>query len=220
MAKFKDLTGQRFGKLTAIKIVGKNRNRTNLWLCKCDCGNEHITSTDLLLNGQCKSCSCLQKEKISKLSYRHGLHKTKIYNIWCAIKHRCSSNVGKNTKYYRDKGIKVCNEWIDKENGFINFYNWAMQNGYKEGLSIDRIDSNKNYCPENCRWVDSYIQNNNKSSNKYITYNNETYTLAQWCRKLGLNYHRTVCRLLRGWTVEKSFTMPKLEKYDHNKNKI
>lgn len=215
MANYKDLTGQKFNRLTAIKIVGQSKNRINLWLCKCDCGNEHITTTTGLLTGQCKSCGCLQKEKVSKLSYKHGLHKSKIYGIWQAIKRRCYKDIGYKSKYYKDKNIKVCDDWLDKENGFMNFYRWSMENGYKEGLTIDRIDNNGNYEPNNCRWVDMYVQNNNTSSNKYVTYNNETHTVAEWCRKLNLNYHRTICRLLSGWSVEKAFTTPKLEKHDH-----
>lgn len=212
-----DLTGQKFGRLTVIKEV-KTNSKLRYWLCKCNCGNEKIVRQSSLRDGTTKSCGCLTKELLSKKSYKHGLTNSKLYWILHSMKQRCYNLNDSHSKYYGNKNIKICDEWLDKENGIINFYNWAMANGYKEGLSIDRIDSNGNYCPENCRWVDGYAQHNNTSYNKYITYNNETHTIAEWCRKLNLDYHRTVCRLLNGWSVERTFTEPVNFKQKRGKN--
>ena len=182
----KNLMGQKFGKLTPVKYVGELK-----WLCKCDCGNDYVVKSSDLNRGHVRSCGCLRKE--SSPVKKHGLYKSRIYGIWQAIKNRCYNKNHKSYKDYGERGIKVCEEWRDKENGFINFYNWAIQNGYDENVeskqcTIDRIDTNGNYEPSNCRWVSSKIQSNNKRNNINITYNNRTQTLKQWCEELDINY--------------------------------
>lgn len=182
-----DLTGKRYGKLTVLKEAepdffksGKAKYR---WLCRCNCGNLTIGSTDDLRRGKKKSCGCLHKEdrlligkqtnsnqkrKIklydkNEYSYRvcemHGYSRTRLYRIWQAMKTRCYNKRHKFYPCYGGRGIRICEEW---EHDFLSFRNWALENGYAENLSIDRIDVNGNYEPTNCRWTDSHTQSINK----------------------------------------------------------
>ena len=213
--KFVDLTGQRFGRLTVIKRVENNGEKV-MWLCRCDCGNETTVFSGYLRNGDTKSCGCLSKDKLRERRFKHGeSRKTRLYNIWIHIKHRTSgkANEKRTKKWYTDKNIKMCEEWSD----FRNFRDWANENGYDDSLTIDRIDGNKGYSPENCRWVDWKTQTRNKSNNINITRNGETKCLKDWCTELGLNY-RSICqRIARGWDKEKALTTPKIVGSHKNK---
>lgn len=181
-----DLTGQRFGKLTVLEraesIISGNRKRI-CWLCQCDCNGPNsliIVSANNLMGGRTKSCGCLRG--INRLT--HGQINTPLYKSWAHMKERCNNP---NTKKYNDyggRGIKICDEW----NNFIPFMEWALSNGYEEGLTIERNDVNGNYCPENCSWATRKEQANNRRSNVTITYFNETHTLMQWCEILNLPY--------------------------------
>ena len=206
--KFVDLTGQRFGRLTVIKRV-ENDGEKVMWLCRCDCGNETTVFSGYLRNGDTKSCGCLSKDKLRERRFKHGeSRKTRLYNIWIHIKHRTSgkANEKRTKKWYTDKNIKMCEEWAD----FRNFRDWANANGYDDSLTIDRIDGNKGYSPENCRWVDWKTQTRNKSNNINITRNGETKCLKDWCTELGLNYRSIFQRIARGWDKEKALTTPKI----------
>lgn len=213
--KFVDLTGQRFGRLTVIKRV-ENNGKKVMWLCRCDCGNETTVFSGYLRNGDTKSCGCLSKDKLRERRFKHGeSRKTRLYNIWIHIKHRTSgkANEKRTKKWYTDKNIKMCEEWSD----FRNFRDWANANGYDDSLTIDRIDGNKGYSPENCRWVDWKTQTRNKSNNINITRNGETKCLKDWCTELGLKY-RSICqRITRGWDKEKALTTPKIVGRPKNK---
>lgn len=150
MGKFKDLTGQKFGKLTVISFSHKDKNNRACWLCKCDCGNPEmiIVKGSYLSNGSTKSCGCLRKgkarknlkkinkdrTKYKKYNYKTMPYGNKLHNVFNNMKNRCSNIKDKHYKWYGERGIKVCEEWLDKEKGFINFYNWAIENGYKENL--------------------------------------------------------------------------------------
>lgn len=172
MQKLIDLTGKQFGRLTVIKRNGtyispKKTSRSPRWLCICDCGREvNITGRDLK-RGSTKSCGCLKAEIVKIASKTHGLEGTRIYQVWRAMKERCYLPTDKRYKNYGGRGIKVCDEWKDN---FQAFYDWAITNGYKEELlpsgrnkwSIDRIDSDGNYEPSNCRWI-SLSENTKKS---------------------------------------------------------
>ena len=135
----------------------------------------------------------------------HGATDSRLYNIWTSMKARCeTSKKQKFIKDYQNRGIKICAEWHD----FSVFQKWALENGYKNNLSIDRIDNNGNYCPENCRWADNFTQANNKRNNHWLTYNNKTQTIAQWSKELGMKYNALNERLRKGWSVERALSTP------------
>lgn len=204
MGKFIDLTGQKFGRLTAIKRVENTKNKDTLWLCKCDCGGETITRITNLRNGNTKSCGCLNKEHLLKSITKHGLHDKKLYNTWKGMRQRCNNKNNPAYKNYGGRGITICAEW----NNFKNFYDWAMNNGYQKGLSIDRIDNNKGYNPNNCRFTDQTTQSNNRRNNKIFTYKEQTHTLAEWAIFYNMNYWALRSRIKRGWSIEKTLETP------------
>lgn len=187
-----DLTGEQFERLLVIERV-ENKNSHTMWKCKCKCGNEIIANGTDLKRGKYKSCGCLRLEKVTK----HSLSNTNLYYVWCCIKKRCCNINYKQYINYGGRGVTVCNEWL---NDFTAFYNWAMSNGYKEGLSIDRIDVNGNYEPSNCRWVDMKTQQNNRRNNHLVSVNGVTHTIAEWAMITGLKYDTIKSRLKRGWT--------------------
>ena len=158
------------------------------------------------------------------MNKKHNKRHTRIYKEWQGIKYRTKkTNDESRNKSYYEKGIKVCDEWLDKETGFLNFYEWAMANGYRDDLTIDRIDNNGNYEPSNCRWVTMTEQANNKSTNRLITYNGKTQTAMQWAKKLGMNYSLIINRLNRGWSVERIFnnkTDTRQKKVTYNGNEF
>ena len=203
-----DLTGERFGRLTVIRQIGKRNNRVT-WLCKCDCGNEKIVKGVDLKRGHVKSCGCLKKEFVPK-SKTHGKRSTRLYTIWNMMKQRCENPKSKSYKNYGGRGIRVCNEW---KNNFQSFYDWAINNGYNENLNgndctIDRISVNGNYEPTNCRWVNKKFQANNKRNNHFISYRGETHTIAQWEEKLGINNRVFYQRLKLGWGIDETIETP------------
>ena len=173
---YNNLIGCTSGKLTIIEKDFSNI-RHNYYICKCECGNYKSIALSNLLYEKSTSCGCISKEHCTT----HHLSQTKIYKVYTSMKQRCYNPNDKHYSYYGDKGVYVCDEWHG-ENGFINFYNWAIEAGYIEGagLSIDRIDSNGPYAPWNCRFVDRYVQQNNISSNRYIA--NSGLTIAQFAR--------------------------------------
>lgn len=196
MTKLIDITGNKYNMLTVIERVGKK------WKCECDCGNITYVSGGNLKYGGVKSCGCL----LHKPRYKHNQSHTKLYHIWSGIKNRCTNPNFKGYKYYGAKGISVCEEWM---NSFESFRDWALDNGYEENLTIERLDNNLDYCPSNCKWATRKEQSRNRSSNIKITYNGETKILTEWCEELGLEYKRTHNRIYKlGWTYEKAFTTP------------
>ncbi len=183
MATLKDLTGQKFNRLTAIKYLGGRK-----WRCKCDCGRIIDVFTNNLTRGNTKSCGCLNSEVASGRLLKHGKTNTRLFHIFATMKQRCYNNNNTDYKNYGGRGIKICDDWLDN---FASFYNWSMSNGYKENLTIDRIDNNKGYSPDNCRWVGVETQARNKRNNIQITYLGKTQPLKIWCQELNLPY-RTI----------------------------
>ena len=182
--KFEEMFNKKFGRLTVIEFVG-SKNKRRMWKCQCECGNITIVDTNSLTTGNTTSCGCKHKELYQKHSIemkKHGMRNTRLYHCWIDMRQRCNNPKNKCFKYYGERGIKVCEEW----NNSTNFINWALSNGYKDDLTLDRIDVNKDYSPSNCRWVTIKEQANNKRNNVLYTYNNGTLTLAQWCEKLNL----------------------------------
>lgn len=207
MTRLIDLTGEKFGRLTVICKAERPSHiitKSTYWLCKCDCGNETVVLASSLKGGKSKSCGCYNLEKIKQRNTKHGLRNTVLYNSWRAMKERCYNKNFKQYKDYGGRGISVCGEWLNKENGFTNFYNWAIANNYKDGLSIDRIDVNGNYDPSNCRWATRKEQNNNARRNHLIEYNGETHTVAEWAEIKNLTKAALYHRLQRGWSIKKA----------------
>lgn len=202
MPILKDLTGQRFGRLTVI-MRAENIGKKTAWLCQCDCGNTKIVSGSNLHGKQVMSCGCLGEEVRAvncESRQTHGQSYTRLYTIWIGMKQRCFYKKHKHFKRYGGRGITVCDEWKDS---FESFYKWAMENGYSDELTIDRIDVNGNYCPENCRWATYKEQNNNTSSSHFLTYNGETKTVAEWSEIVGIPKSTIFNRIKRGLPTEK-----------------
>ena len=200
MSKLINLVGKRFNRLTVIKYMGKSK-----WLCKCDCGNETIVDSHNLRTNHTKSCGCYNKEKFKQRFTTHGLSTTRIYKIYLGIKKRCYNKNYREFHLYGGRGIKVCQEWLDD---FMSFYIWSGANGYKDDLTIDRIDVNGNYESTNCRWITQAEQNLNTRKNHYITYNGITMSMKQWAEKCNLSYSTLQHRIYRNWNVEKALLTP------------
>jgi hypothetical protein len=204
--KIKDLTNERFGKLIAIEFVGYDKRRNALWRCRCDCGNEIIAPCKKLNEGMKKSCGCLGNgihPRTSKIK-RNGIY-ARLHRIWSGMKRRCYSKNTINYASYGGKDITLCEEW---RHNFTSFCEWAMANGYNDSLSIDRIDSNGNYCPENCQWATRQEQSANRKSVVLIEYNGEKMTSADWSKKIGGNSGLVGRRLKIGWSIERAITTP------------
>lgn len=186
--------------------MGRSRGKKNLWLCKCDCGNEKVVAVDKLHSGNTKSCGCLQREVHRKCRMTHGKSDTKLYLVWREMITRTENQNAERYGIYGGRGISICGEW---HNDFQLFYDWAIQNGYKEGLTIDRIDVNGNYEPDNCRWITPYEQSRNLRKNVRITYSGKTMILKDWAKEIGIDYHTLWQRIRKsGWTVEEAFETP------------
>lgn len=191
--KIEDLSGRRFGRLTALSYVYRSDIGHVYWRCRCDCGNEVTIRANSLLRGDTTSCGCYLREHNRELNTKHGMYGTSLYHVWTSMKQRCNNSKDHNYNNYGGRGIFVCNEWSE----FENFRDWALSNGYEEGLTIDRINVDDGYYPENCRWVDWITQENNKRTNSYITWGGETHTIAEWARIFGVNYNSLVQRIRR-----------------------
>ncbi len=203
MPKKLNLIGKNFGKLTVIDESGY-RNKKVYWLCQCACGNLCEVPTGNLRSGNTTSCGCVHKESVSKLFKTHGKTDTRLYVIWCHMKQRCYDENIKLYEYYGRRGIVMCDEWKDS---FQAFYDWSINNGYNDTLTIDRIDVNGNYEPSNCRWATKTQQSRNRRSNIYFTYNGETHCLKEWCELLSLNYGTVHSRLCRNWSIERALEL-------------
>lgn len=171
--------------LTIIKYAGLSDRGQRLWLCKCDCGNTIVKSTNALHEKKRHSCGCLRRNHPNNT--RHGMCYTRINSIYRKMKQRCLSPYDYRYKDYGGRGIKICDEWLGRE-GFRNFYKWAMENGYTDELTIDRIDVNGNYEPSNCRWATNLEQSKNTRKNVRATYRGKTMILKDWSRELGIPY--------------------------------
>lgn len=202
MGIINDLTGQRFGRLEVIKKVGRSRCRHVIWLCKCDCGHTIECLGTSLKSGNTSSCGCFQKEGAAKRRTTHGLSGSRLSSIRSGMIQRCYNPKDRNYHNYGGRGIYVCEEWRDSVESFIK---WANSNGHEDHLTIERIDNDGPYSPENCKWATIQEQANNKRK-PFLTYNNQTLTIKQWSTLTGISTATIHARLYRGWTIEKTLT--------------
>lgn len=189
-----DLTGLKFGKLTPIKIDHITASGHTYWLCLCECGGSKVVRASHLKTGNVTSCGCITPHRT------HGETGSRLYIIWNNMKQRCSNPNSFEFHLYGGRGISVCEEW---KNSYEAFRSWAMENGYSPKLSIDRIDNNGNYCPENCRWATAVEQANNTRRNRLLTYKGETHSVSEWGRILGIKQSTLNMRLNKyKWSIE------------------
>lgn len=191
MPNFKNLTGEKFGRLTVIgvskKVESGNRERY-YWRCKCDCGNEKEVRTDCLTSGLVKSCGCLKKDqdKINLTKYhKHKLSHTKLWDTYYGMKSRCYDKTDKRYSDYGGRGIEICPEWLEN---FENFVSWSLENGFDDNLQIDRIDNDSGYSPQNCRWISIKENCRNRRSNVMIEYQGKMITLVELSEILNIPY--------------------------------
>ena len=199
-----DLTGNRYGRLT---VVGRDNGRKlTYWNCRCDCGNLVSVRGDHLKEGRVHSCGCYKSEVSTAIHTTHGDSKSRLYHIYRTMLARCNNRKRYLYSRYGGRGITVCNEW---QESYPAFRKWSMDNGYDESKSIDRIDNDAGYNPDNCRWTDSIIQANNKSNNRLVSANGVTKTLAEWERETGISQYLIKARIDRlGWSEQDAVTIP------------
>jgi len=191
VAKFIDMTGQRFGRLSVICYAGKDNSGLTLWECTCDCGTKIITRGQDLRRGASKSCGCLKLEQFIERSRKHGMAETRPYRIWKNMKSCCLNPNVKSYADYGGRGITICDAWA---NSFEAFWN-DMGPSCAAGLEIDRIDHDGSYCPENCRWVDKKTQNRNTRANHFIETEFGRITIAVYAEKTSIPYDRLKYRV-------------------------
>jgi hypothetical protein len=207
VGKFVDLTGQRFGRLTVLyrkDIFKKSGKKETAYMCKCDCGTERCIVAYNLKNGHTVSCGCQSLENRTKARTTHHLTGTRIYRIWRGMKTRCENKNDYHYEWYGARGIKVCEEWQT----FEPFYDWAMANGYKENLALDRIDNDGDYEPSNCRWATQKEQSNNTRRNRQIVHNGVSHTLAEWADIANIRPITLAYRIKSGWDMDKALNTP------------
>ena len=191
-----DLTGKKFGKLEVIGVHDTGSRKT-YYVCQCDCGNIKVVRADALISGATKSCGCIKKEQDKAnltANHSHKMSGTRIYETWQDMKRRCYNKQNARYDRYGGRGITICEEWL---NNFQSFYDWAINNGYSDDLTIDRIDNDGNYEPSNCRWSTAKEQCNNRGSNINITIGNATKSLMCWCEIFNVDYKKVYARYKR-----------------------
>lgn len=210
MGRIKNIIGNRYGKLIVIEKTEERKNNKVVWKCRCDCGNITYSVKSQLDSGYKKSCGCLREDNKFKvfnvpvnkkpiLINNINIYNTRLYKIYRGIKDRCYNSNNKSYKYYGSKGIKLCDNWKDY---FEEFYKWSLNNGYSDELTIDRIDNNGSYEPNNCRWVSQKVQCNNKSNNAYVKYKGQKYTYSEFEYKFKIPQKNISKLIKRGYKIE------------------
>lgn len=192
-----ELIGRKFGSLLVTEVDSSKRKKH--WICKCDCGSNASVSTFNLVSGQTVSCGCLRKHMLSLRQKRHGKSGTNIYLRWRSMLHRCLDKTNKRYTDYGGRGITVCDEWLN----FSNFYS-DMGDPPSKSHQIDRIDNNKGYCKENCRWVTNSQNSRNKRDTVMVVVDGCSVPLITVCEIRGLRYHTVMARIRRGMLIEDS----------------
>lgn len=197
------LIGRRIGRFTILSAFRENGR--NYCLCLCDCGKKKTVRFDHLMSERVVSCGCYQKEITAERSTKHGMKNTRLYQCWRNMKTRCYNPNCSEFNLYGGRGITVCGEW----QSFEPFCEWAMANGYRDDLTIDRIDNDGNYEPSNCKWSTPKEQALNRSTNAIITYNGIAKHISEWDKDIGsAKSGRVRARLNAGWSIEKAVTTP------------
>lgn len=196
-------TGMKIGLWSVIEADHSFVKNHRFSLCKCECGTVNLVRNDSLARGESNGCHSCRARMRTDMKV-HGLSKTPIFNNWKQMMERCYNPKRDKYRIYGARGIKVCDDWHDP----VKFYEWATTHGYKRDLTLDRIDVNGDYCPENCRFITKKEQSRNTRYNRFISYEGETHCLAEWVDILGLDYDNVWARLKRDWEPEKAFTTP------------
>lgn len=208
-----DLSGERFHRLTVLREDGRIHGRP-AFECRCDCGNLVRVNASELNASKIQSCGCLQREKasqcLSAMKTTHGESSSRLYAVWMAMKNRCRNKRCKEYALYGGRGINVCPEWAEN---YETFRDWAFATGYNETAprgqcTLDRIDVNGNYCPENCRWSTQSEQCNNRQKNHYVEIDGQRKTIAEWAKVSGLRYSTILDRLNNGWPPSRAISQP------------
>ncbi len=212
-----DLTGKKFTMLTVLKESHRagGPQSKRFWVCLCDCGNNRIVCSRDLIMERTKRCKSCKTKMMAETKLEHGEFKgdkrpSKLYSIWSSMKKRCEPNYTRTKAWYYDRGIRVCEDWSLPKMGYRNFKCWALANGYKEGLTLDRKDVNGNYCPENCRWATYKEQSLNRTDTIWLTIDGEKMNLYPAVEKFGnvVTYHAALSRLKRGWDHKRAVSEP------------
>lgn len=207
--------GLRSGRLVIDRFHHKTPSNHKYFVCKCDCGNEVVVRGSCIVQQSTKSCGCYAEECRIKRATKHGMFGTRLYTIWSGFKRRCYDEKVEGYRWYGKNNISYCEEWDD----FSNFYEWAMKNNYTDELTLDRIDSKGNYCPENCRWVSMKQQQRNRKNNHVVEYNGEKHCLSEWAEIYGINYNTLLTRIRRGFPFEEVLNHRKYTQYNKRNTK-
>lgn len=206
-----DLVGRRFGRLVVLRRAVNRKNHQARWYCRCECGDFSIVSGYRLRSGRTKSCGCWKRDtasivytEIGKRKMKHGKEPIRLYRIWRNMKQRCFNPADAYFDSYGGRGITVCDEW---KSNFIVFRDWSFSHGYTETLTIDRIDNDGDYTPENCRWVTCIEQANNRRSTRLISHNGEIHSVTEWARIYHLPAH-VLFQRLKKTSFEEAISVP------------
>ena len=194
-----NLIGQRYGRL----IVRARIEGGPYLFCECDCGKTTNVKIGDLRFGKTQSCGCYKESRKSKARRTHGGNKTRLYRIWCGMKNRCYNPSTEDYQYWGNRGIKICDEWL---NDFAAFRKWALSNGYQDNLTIERKDVNKGYFPENCIWIPNAQQSLNTRQIVPLTFKGKTQTASEWAREVNIHLTTLLYRIRHGWSIESALS--------------
>lgn len=198
-------TGQRFGRLTVTEPAGSDKIRNALWRCLCDCGNAKVATASNLFSGKTKSCGCLRDElrvTQGKANRTHGKTGARVYRIWLHIKDRCQNPKHVHFASYGGRGVGLCESWSSFENFFADMGEPPSK------ASIERIDNDKGYEPDNCRWATPAEQSRNKRNNVLLTHDGRTLCLTDWAEVVSMPRPTLAARIRAGWSADRALTAP------------
>lgn len=202
-----DITGQIFGRLTALGPVRRTHSGKIVWMCRCECGDLVEAQVDNLRSGHTRSCGCVRVQSLSRLTKTHGMSKHPFYFTWRNIVNRCTNPRNDSYAYYGGRGIQVCDEWHDSFNVFLGYISSLPDFGVRN-YTIDRIDNSLGYYPGNLRWVSRKIQQRNRRGNHLLSHDGKTQSIAEWADEYNLKWITLNSRLRKGWSVERALITP------------